>query len=147
MAYWIYVTTSENWKVTREIKILGVARRHKNTLALTTKGDRCLIYVKQETVNKEVIQSKIVAEYEIISDTFVDEKKIFVTPRGMGNEKFDLRLRLKPLRIFKNPILFKPLIPKLSFIRNKEKWSLRLKGKAMIQIPPADYKLITSGNT
>ena len=53
-------------------------------------------------------------------------------------------INLKPLRIFQTPVEFKPLIPKLKFIKNKKKWSGHLMGKAMREIPKEDYELIMS---
>ncbi len=87
-------------------------------------------------------ESRIVGEYEVVSDVFKDSKRIFKTPPGMGNESFPYRIKLKPINVFKRPVEFKPLIPKLNFIKNKKKWSGHLMGKAMRQIPEEDYKLI-----
>ena len=63
-------------------------------------------------------------------------------PNDMGNETFPLRIKLKPVEIFDKPVEFKPLIPKLKFITNKQKWSGHLMGKAMRVIPEEDYRLI-----
>ncbi|MEA3487940.1 MAG: EVE domain-containing protein, partial [Euryarchaeota archaeon] len=41
-------------------------------------------------------------------------------------------------------VVFKPLIPKLKFITNKNKWSGHLMGKAMRTIPKDDFVLIGS---
>ena len=60
----------------------------------------------------------------------------------MGNETFPLRIKVKQVQIFKNPVEFKPLIPKLKFITNKKKWSGHLMGKAMRTIPQEDFELI-----
>jgi len=60
----------------------------------------------------------------------------------MGNELFPLRVRLKPVDIFKKPVAFKPLIPGLQFITNKKKWSGHLMGKAMRQISKEDFEVI-----
>jgi len=36
---------------------------------------------------------------------------------------YPYRVKIKPIKIFDEPVEFKPLIPKLSFIRNKDKWT------------------------
>jgi predicted RNA-binding protein len=64
----------------------------------------------------------------------------------MGNETFPLRIKVKQVQIFKNPMVFKPLIPKLKFITNKNKWSGHLMGKAMRSIPKADFELVEERN-
>jgi len=67
-----------------------------------------------------------------------------ILPIGMGTETFPLRIKIKPVQIFKKPVVFKPLIPKLKFITNKNKWSGHLMGKAMRTIPKDDFELIGS---
>ncbi len=106
------------------------------------KGDRCLIYVKQERIGNELKESRIVGEYDVESEVFKDSSRIFKSPPNMGNESFPYRIKLKPIKVFKKPIEFKPLIPKPNFIKNKKKWSGHLMGKAMRQIPKEDYELI-----
>ena len=144
MRYWLCITTEDNWKIIRDKNIWGVPERHKNTIAKVKPGDRLLIYVKQEKIDKDVKESRITAVYEVVSEVFRDSKKVFKSPKGMGNEIFPYRIKIKPIKIFSNPIEFKPLIPKLKFITNKKKWSGHLMGKAMREIPKEDFDLITS---
>jgi len=142
MAYWLCITNEENWEIIKKNKIWGVAEKHQNTISKVKKGDRCLIYVKQEKIGDELKESRIVGEYEVISEVFKDSKRIFKSPPNMRNESFPYRIKLKPIKVFKKPIEFKPLIPKLNFIKNKRKWSGHLMGRAMRQIPEEDYRLI-----
>jgi len=142
--YWICITTEDNWKIIKEKNIWGVPERHKNTISKVRPGDKLLIYLKQEKVGDKVKESRIVAVYEAVSEVFKESTRIFKVPKGMGNEIFPYRIRIKPVNIFDKPIEFKPLIPKLRFIKNKKKWSGHLMGKAMREIPEEDYKLILS---
>ncbi len=144
MSYWIYVTNSDNWAVTKKTNILGASTRYKNTLSRVKKGDKCLVYVKAEIVAGERIDPKIVAQYEIASTVFEDRKKMFDTPPNSPDETFQLRLRLESVRIFEPPIEFKPLIPRLSFLPNKTNWTGPIRGRAMVQIPQSDYDCIIS---
>ena len=105
--------------------------------------DKLLIYLKQERDKDKIIEPRIVAVYEVVSEVFKDSKRIFKSPPSMGNEIFPLRIRLKPVKIFSAPVDFKSLIPKLKFIKNKQKWASHLMGKAMREIPEEDYYLIT----
>ena len=145
MAYWLCIANEENWRIIKSKNIWGVPERHKNTIMRVKKGDKLLIYLKQEKVNDEVKPSRIVAVYEVVSEPFKDYTRIFKTPRGMGNESFPWRVKIKPIMIFDKPIEFKPLIPKLKFITNKKKWSGHLMGKAMREIPEEDFRLILEG--
>jgi len=91
--------------------------------------------------DKEVIPPRVVAVYEAISEVFKDQSRIFKSPPGR-NEVFPYRVRLKPIKIFEQPIDFKSLIPQLKFIKNKKKWTGHIQGKAMKEIPEDDFKLI-----
>ncbi len=91
--------------------------------------------------------SRIVAVYEAASEVYRDSSRIFKSPKGMGNETFPLRIKLKLVKIFDKPVEFKPLIPKLKFITNKKRWSGHLMGKAMREIPEEDYKPILGCTT
>jgi predicted RNA-binding protein len=142
MAYWLCITNEENWKVIKQKNIWGVPERHKNTITKVKPGDKLLIYLKQERDKDEIKEPRIVAVYEAVSEVFKDSTRIFKTPKGMGNETFPLRIKLKPVKIFDKPVEFKPLIPKLKFITNKKRWSGHLMGKAMRGIPGEDYRLI-----
>jgi|GEM_PF-110056 len=142
MKYWFCITTEDNWKVIRDKNVWGVPERHKNIIAKVKPGDKLLIYAKQEKIGDELKESRGVAIYEVLSEVFRDSKKIFKTPKGMGNEVFPYRIKIKPIKIFSKPIEFKPLIPKLKFISNKRKWSGHLMGKAMREIPKEDFELI-----
>jgi predicted RNA-binding protein len=139
MAHWIYVTNSGNWKITKEKNLLGATHRNKNAFSRVKPGDKCLIYVMSEAK-----PSEIVGEYEAISKCFKAANKIFHPPANAPDETFFLRIKLKPVRVFKTPIQFKPLVSGLVFIPNKKKWGLSLKGRALIQIPKADYEFIIS---
>ncbi len=142
MTYWLCITTEENWKVIKEKNVWGVPERHKNTIAKVKPGNNLLIYLKQERDKDKIIEPRIVAVYEAVSEVFKDGKRVFKSPPGMGNEVFPLRIRLKPVKIFSTPVDFKSLIPKLKFITNKQKWTGHLMGKAMREIPEEDYRLI-----
>ncbi len=143
MTCWLCITNEENWKIVKEKNIWGVPERHKNTIAKVKPGDKLLIYLKQERDKDKVVEPGIVAVYDT-SEVFKDGKKIFKSPPGMGNEIFPLRIKLKPVKIFPTPIDFKSLIPRLKFIKNKQKWVGHIQGKAMREIPEEDFKLIMS---
>jgi len=102
-----------------------------------------LIYVKAERKAGEVITPKIVGEYEIVSLVFENNTRIFHAPINR-DETFNLRVRLAPVRVFSTPIEYKPLVPILSFIKNKRHWSGTLQGNAVFKIPEADYRTIIS---
>jgi len=141
MSYWLCITTRENWEIIKENRIWGVPRRHENTIKKVKPGDKLVFYVKQETRNKEVLDPKIVGIFEAVSTYYIDSSRIFKSPPGK-NETYPLRIKIKLIKF--GEINFKELIPKLSFIKNKKKWTGHLMGKAMREIPEEDFKLINS---
>lgn len=90
--------------VIREKNIWGVPERHKNTITKVKPGHKFLIYVKQERVGGETRPSRIVGAYEVVSEPFKDSVRIFKTPKGMGNETFPWRVKIKSIKIFDKPI-------------------------------------------
>ncbi len=142
MSYWICITTRENWEIIKKEKIWGVPERHKNTIRKVKPGDKLIFYLRQERVDKEVLPSAIAGIMEASSEVFLDRKRIFKGSPRDSKEIFPYRVKLKEVKIPERPVEFKPLIPKLKFIKNKSKWAGHLMGKAMREIPEEDYKLI-----
>jgi len=60
--------------------------------------------------------------------------------KNFADSLYPWRIKIKPIKF--GEIEFRILIPKLKFIKNKDKWTLYLMGKAMREIPEEDYKLI-----
>lgn len=141
---WLCISTRENAEVVDKKHAWGVAKHYNKTIARVKKGDTLLIYAMQAKVGDDLLPSVITGEYLVMSDVYEDNSQIFQTPTFLGNECFPLRLKLKPLKLFKPPIEFKPLIPKLEFITNKKMWTGHIRG-AMRVIPEEDYQNIISG--
>jgi predicted RNA-binding protein len=142
MTRWLAISNRENSDISIKKNIWGVPKRAINTITRVKPGDTILMYVSQKIVNKEVFPSAITGEFEVVSEVYEDSSRIFTTPVKLGNELFPLRIKLKPLKIYNPPVEFKPLVPKLQFITNKEKWVGHIRGQAMREIPEEDYQLI-----
>ncbi len=140
---WLCISTRANDKITRKKLVWGVANRYKKTIARVNEGDTFLMYTMQEVVDGEIIPSAVTGIYEASSEVYEDDSSIFVTPKALGNEIFPLRIKVKPVKIFKEPIPFKPLVPKMIFIKNKTMWSGSIR-TAMRVIPEEDYQTIVN---
>jgi len=139
MVFWLCVTTEDNWRVVRERLVWGVAERFKGAIQRVKPGDKLIFYVMQTKKGDKVVPSRVVGVFEVVSEPYRDSTKIF---KAYGTEStFPYRVRIKPVKIFDEPLLFKELIPKLGFIRNKQRWSGYLR-RAMFEIPEKDYKTI-----
>ena len=141
-ARWLCISTRANDKITQNEHIWGVAKHFVNTINKVKPGDTLLMYTKQEIVDREVIPSTITGIYEVNSDVYSDESHLFDNPlRNQSIEAFPYRIKVKPIKIFAIPLPFKPLVPKLSFIKNKVVWSGSIR-TAMRVMSEEDYQTI-----
>jgi len=141
MGCWLCVTSEDNWRVIREKNIWGVGEKFRKTIERVKPGDKFVFYVVQTQKEDQIIPSRIVGVFEAVSEPYRDGSRIFKSKSKGGETIYPYRVKLKPIKIFDEPIEFKKLIPKLSFIRNKDKWTgyVRL---PMRKIPEEDYQLI-----
>jgi len=121
MVYWFCVTSEENWKVIRDKLVWGVNERWRNTIQKAKPGDKLVIYITETKRDDEVIPSRIVGIFEIISEPYKGSSRIFKS--RVKETVYPYRVKLKPIKIFREPIEFKQLISKLRFIKNKERWT------------------------
>lgn len=142
MAYWIASGNRENWEIVKKHNIWGVPKRSKGLHSRVKVGDSILMYARSEIHTKEVFPSVIMGAYSV-TELFEDDSPLFTAPPQMGEEVFPFRFRLKPVKIFKEPIEIKPLIPDLMFVTNKTMWSGHFR-QAMREIPEEDYRKIVS---
>lgn len=138
---WLCISTYTNANIAQERCVWGVAAKYRNTISKVTKGDSILMYAMQEKRGDVVIPSAIVAECQAVSELYEDQTRTFESPPFASEEKYPLRLKLKPIKVFEPIIEFKPLIPKLVFIKNKKMWTGHIRG-AMRIIPEEDYHTI-----
>jgi predicted RNA-binding protein len=138
MTYWLCILNRENWKSVLAHHVWGVSERHKNTVSRVKVGHNLLFYVVSEQRDGQRLESAVCGRAEVTSDVFRDTKRVFFSGTG---EVYPLRVRLQDVVSF-GEIPFKPLIPALSFIKNKRRWSGHLQGKAMRMLPDTDATLI-----
>ncbi|ADN35549.1 protein of unknown function DUF55 [Methanolacinia petrolearia DSM 11571] len=142
MTIWIASTNRDNWEVIEKRNLWGVPKRNKNSIERSSPGDKIVIFVRQENAGDTILPSAIMAACEITSKPFEDLSEVFIKPPTMpGEEVFPYRVKLKPVKIFDDPLDFKSLIPKLEFITNKKQWTGHLR-TAMRTIPEEDYEYI-----
>ncbi|QXO95901.1 EVE domain-containing protein [Methanospirillum purgamenti] len=144
MAIWIASGNRENWEVVKTHNIWGVPKRSKSLHTRVKVGDTILMYTRSEVRGKDVLPSAIMGEFKV-TEIYEDVRLLFTAPPQMGDEVFPYRFRLKPVKIFKEPVELKPLIPELGFVTNKTMWSGHFR-QAMREIPEEDYrKIIEAG--
>jgi predicted RNA-binding protein len=132
--YWLCVTNKENWGIVAKQRIWGVPKRNRRLLESVKPGDTFVFYVKPRRLR---------GIFKVISDPFISKEKIFGTTGFAEEETFPYRVMLEPVLILKKPIDFAELIPVLTFIRNKKRWTGHIR-RALQKIPKGDYKKIQS---
>ena len=144
MTRWLCIADRANAAVAKECLVWGVTARYRNTMAKVHDGDTFLIYARQEHVDGERRPSAVMGAFEVVSEPFEDATPIFAAPEFLPGEVFPVRVKLRPLPDIKDPVEFKPLVPALSFIKNKKIWSWSIRG-TMRMIPEQDYQRIVRG--
>ncbi len=136
--YWLCVTTRGNWNHVRSRRRWAVPLRHASTLARTSPGDLCVVYL---TADGGRHPSALKAIFRIVSE-----------PRSSDSETentlFD---RLYPVQVdihieteLEGAIPFQSLVPSLSFIRRPAYWGVYLQGLSMRQLAEPDFSNMRS---
>ena len=141
MTHWIASSNCANQKILDQKHVWGVPRRNKSLMQRVKPGDTILVYIRQEKEGDTILPSAITGAYEVIAEPYEDHIPLFITPPHMGDEVFPCRMKVRPIKVFAEPLEFKPLIGDLKFITNKTMWSGHLR-QAMREIPEEDYRLI-----
>jgi predicted RNA-binding protein len=135
--YWLVTTSPENFKVDKETSgftVQGLKERHKKTVMKFGPGDKVVYYINRI--------SKLGAIATITSGYYHDDKTRIWTDE---DEIWPSRAKSRPEIILEDDELLdiKKLIKQLSFIKNKDHWSLFVRG-SIRPIPEEDYLLIES---
>jgi hypothetical protein len=114
---------------------------HQKQLAA---GDRVLFYVVGNTDpdGYHIIGGATVAAARMPSNRILDSTPVWL--RGRSTILYDIPLR--DWQWLSEPISFRPLVCKLSFISNKSDWGKTLQGGVRL-IPNEDFDLILEGRS
>jgi predicted RNA-binding protein len=134
--YWLITTSPENFKVDKETSgftVQGLKERHKKTVMKFQPGDKVVYYINQI--------SKLGAIATVTSGYYYDAEKIWTDE----DEIWPSRAKSKPEIVLEDDELLdiKKLIKDLAFIKDKDHWSLFVRGSVR-RIPEEDYLLIES---
>lgn len=144
MRTWLCILNRANFEVVKEKGIWGVSELHKSEILKTSPGDLCAFYLTAEFSGTKRKESVIGGIFEISSNPYEDGSDIFPSKKNPG-ERYPFRVKLNKIIIFEPELPFKQIIPELSFIKNKDKYSGHLLGRAMRIIPEGDMKKIHLG--
>jgi predicted RNA-binding protein len=135
--YWLITTSPENFKADKEtsgFSVQGLKERHKKMVMKFQPGDKVVYYINRI--------SKFGAIATITSGYYHDDQSRIWTDQ---DEIWPSRAKSKPEIVLEDDELLdiKKLTKQLSFIRDKENWSLFVRG-SIRPIPEEDYLLIES---
>ncbi|MDN7024872.1 EVE domain-containing protein [Methanoculleus sp. FWC-SCC1] len=142
MTRWLGFSSGQNARIILQKNVWGVPMRFFNWIVRTEIGDTLLIYVDQQGAGRAASPPTVAACFEIVSDVYRDTARIFPGPVNFGDGVLPYRVALRPIAVFDPPISLEPLIPKLSFVADKQQWSDYIRGQAMRAIPEDDFRMI-----
>ena len=141
MRFWLYITTLDNWDISKEKRIIGVGEKHTSLVSKISEGDKGIIYIKCHGSSTKIKDPIVVASFTI-GTYFFDTNQLFFTPKNMISQTFPNRYNLQKLDLFKNPVKMKKNVQDLTFLKNKERWGMHLMGRVMIELTKSDYNVI-----
>jgi predicted RNA-binding protein len=136
------ITNRKNWGIIKQNNIYGVPYRSANQINKVKIGDNIAFFVKKETTERGLEPSSLVGIYSVTSNVYEEDSDLFEAPVTNLKEAFPLRIKLKPLNIFKDPIVFKDIVPNLKFVKNKINWGGQFQGISIRGIPDVDFQFI-----
>jgi len=110
----------ENFEAIKKEQVWGVTERHKKQLLRSKSGDICAFYLIAEGHGGSRKESVIGGIAVITSEPYKDICDIFPSKRNYP-DVYPYRIGLSAIKIFEPYLPFKPLVPYLSFIKNKKK--------------------------
>ena len=132
-AYWIFSVIRENWEIARKHRVWAVAR--KSLCRKIRKGDFIILYV--------IGTGSLCSIMKIIGDWVSTDQLIWADEKEERKLKYPFQVKV---RIIQEGLAnVKSILPKLSFIENKQNWGLYFKGTPANMGKPileSDYRLI-----
>lgn len=126
--YWIMAGDIDNWKMAVESQFWAVGRRIMKNVR---KGDKIVAYLSHGV-------SAVYGVFRATSDPYYDNTSpIF----GLGPRKYPYRVHIMCELLLEKPVDIRPLIDKLSFIKNPVIWGAYFQ-QSPREISKEDFKKI-----
>lgn len=140
--YFIVSISESNWLVVKRENIYGVPETARKAPRELVKPDDYLIFYVSKKAS-EKLGGKIVGVYRVVSDWFEGRELLWPDEVGQGRLIYKWRVKIEPVKL--GTVEFREIVPRLSFIKNKQRWSAYLvgtPGNAGKPIPAEDAELI-----
>jgi predicted RNA-binding protein len=143
MKYWLATGTHFNSNVAIKKKIWGAQKMFASSIKKVNIGDILIIFARRENDRP----AAITCTFEITSTLYVDNEPIFKSHSPLFTEIYPIRIKLKLIRVFANPVDIKSMVPYLDIFSNKKYWSCHLSGRAISEISKKDFQKINEMNS
>ena len=124
--YWIITVTEENWQVIKTTNTYGAPETQMSRSArnLIKPGDIIIFYVKKR--GSKNLGGKFVGVFKVASEWYREEKPLWPDEIREGKVKYPWRIKLEPIKL--GIADFNSLVPRLEFIKRKERPNAYLVG-------------------
>ena len=142
MTNWLFTITEENFEVVKSSGVFGVPEGSKAP-KLVKPGDKLIFYVMK--TGAKSLGGMIVGVFRATSSWRRENKRLWPDEIREKKVKYPFRISVEPIKI--GAVSFKELVPKLSFVVNKERPQVHLIGtpaNAGRPIPDEDIAVILS---
>ena len=133
MNYWVICITEDNLQIALQEQILGFKQSKCTRVRSFSPGDAVTFYVSRVALTSYRPVQKFVGQAEVKNKPYKSTEIIW------KGDLFPIRIELKSISNASCEI--KPLIDKLSFIKNKKHWGGVFMG-GILRIPASDFDLI-----
>jgi len=130
--YWILIGDEVSWNALLKSGYWVLKGVYKKRARKIRKGDKAVAYVK--------FFSAIFGAVEITSDPYYEETASVL---GESIGVYPIRFKIRPELFLKEPTSIRPLIKRLDFVQNKEKWYSYFQ-TSIRKIDEEDFELILS---
>ena len=138
LKYWFASIVEDNWNTIKELRIYA----SKNIVCRKmTKGDRIIVYIPKKA--SKTLGGCVVGVLELVTDIEYDTTPLFPEEKRTNKVLYPYRAKVKLIHEGKVPI--NEILPLLSFIENKEKFMIYLRGNPANMgrpIPDKDAEII-----
>ncbi|MEB3779051.1 MAG: EVE domain-containing protein [Desulfurococcales archaeon] len=125
--YWIITVTEENWQAIKTANVYGApeSRLSRSARNLIKPGDIIIFYYVKKNGSKN-LEGKFVGAFRAALDWYREEKPLWLDETREGRAKYPWRIRLELIKL--GIADFKSLVPRLEFIKRKERPNAYLVG-------------------
>ena len=136
---WIFGVTADNWRISLERNLWGIAQRYRTLTKKIAKGDVLLMFISK------VRPFGFHGAFEVVGDWVISNEPLWADEKAERRVIYPLRVEIRPLQL--GFAEYEKLVPNLTFVRVKKtpRYWFYLRGVPSNlgkPIEESDYKII-----